>query len=185
MSRHAHDRNLHVEFYMGAVMDGPRSEASGHPVFMDKPFIRIHVPGDQNTVIDTKVTPYYQERFKDEFRSFMAGSEAGIAGWRLKEWPVISAAQVKNLEFLSIHTVEQLAGLSDTQVQKVGMGGTDLRAKAQAALAAATDGAVPAAQAAENKRLQDEIEALKAMIAGASTEERRPPGRPRKETSEA
>lgn len=183
MPRHPQDRNLHVEFYMGAVLDGPQSEARGYPVHIEKPFVRINVPGDPNTVVDTKVNDFYKNRFPEEFKSFMAGADSGVSGWLLKEWPLINVAQVKNLEHLSIHTVEQLAGLTDAQVQRVGMGGQELRTKAKAALAAAEDGAVVAAQAAVAARQQEEIEALKAQLAALSEE--RKPGRPRKETSEA
>lgn len=186
MPRQRQDQNLHVQFYMGAVQDGPRSEAAGHPVFTDTPFIKIHVPGDPNTVIETKVNKYYEGRFKDEFASFMTGMTSGVSGWLLKEWPIVTAATVKNLEFLNIHTVEQLAGLTDSQVQKVGMGGQELRAKAKAALDAARDGALPAAQAAKNQQLEDELAALKAQLNSLSdAAEPRGPGRPRKEKSEA
>jgi len=186
MPRSQLDRNLHVEFYEGTVLDGPASEEAGHPVHMSHPFIRIHVPGDPNTVIDTSVNDYYRNRFPDEYRRFMSGMESGIAGWSLKEWPVIGAAHVKNLEYLNIHTVEQLAGLTDAQVQKVGMGGIDLRTKAKAALEAAKDGAALSAQAAKNQQLEDELAALKAQLNSLSdAAEPRGPGRPRKEKSEA
>ncbi len=180
--RHPADRNLAVEFYMGSVIDGPASEKAGHPVFMDYPHVRIHIPGDQHNIVDTKVSQYYKDRFKDEFNAFMQGKGAGVTGWRLKEWPVVSASQVKTLEYLEIHTVEQLAGLSDTQVQKIGMGGMELRAKAKAAIDAATDGAAAAAQAAENAQLRAEMQALREQFAAIN---KAGPGRPRKEQADA
>src|SRR6478609_8134645 len=146
--RHPADRNLHVEFYMGSVVDGHQTERAGHPVHVDYPFVRIHTPGDPHNIVDTKVNQYYKDRFKEEFENFMSGKGQGISGWLLKEWPVISASQVKTFEYLNCHTVEQLAGLSDSQVQKFGMGGMELRAKAKAAIDAAASGAATAAQAA-------------------------------------
>lgn len=179
--RHPHDRNLHVEFYMNAVQDMPKSELAGHPVFIDVPFIKIHIPGDGHNIVDTKVNDYYANRFKDEFDNFMSGKSQGVSGWLLREWPAVNVSQVKTLEYLNIHTVEQLAGLSDTQLQKIGMGGMELRAKAKAALDAAAGGAAGEAQAAENARLRQEMEEMKAQIAAMA----RGPGRPRKEQAEA
>lgn len=178
------DENLFVKFYMGSVQDMARSEAAGHPVHIEKPFIEIHIPGDPHNITDTVAKPYYQQRFPDEWAQFQRNQEQGQQGWLLKTWPQVTAAQVKNLEYLNVYTVEQLAGLTDGQCQKVGMGAETLRALAKAAIAAAKDGAAVSAQAAENKRLSDELESLKAQIVamGASgAVEKRTPGRPRKE----
>jgi hypothetical protein len=172
------DENLFVEFYMGSVEDKLASERAGHPVHVEKPFVRIHIPGDAHNIVDTQAKPYYQQRFADEWRKFQDNQGQAIEGWLLKTWPIVNAAQVKNLEFLNIHTVEQLAGLTDSQCQKVGMGSEELRMKARAAVEAAKDGAVVAAQAAENKRLSDELEALKSQIAAMSK-------KPRKEEASA
>ena len=60
---------------------------------------------------------------------------------------------------------------------KVGMGFAELRQKAQAYLKAAAGTAAETAQAAENQRLRDEIEALKAMVQEVAPRR----GRPRKE----
>lgn len=180
------DENLFVEFYMGSVEDVNQSAAAGHPVHVERPFVRIHIPGDQHNVIDQVAKPYYQQRFKDEWDRFNQNQTQNEIGWPLKTWPLVNVAQVKNLEFLNVHTVEQLANLTDLQCQKVGMGSMDLRAKAQAAIAAAKDGAATAAQAAENKRLSDELEALKNQMAAFSQLQDKPKvGRPRKEEAEA
>ncbi len=183
------DENLFVEFYKNAVKSEVASDAAGHPVYIDKPFVRIMVPGDPNTVIDTVANKGYQDRFPDEWRAFQQNDEQVLQGWPLKEWPVINPSQVKNLEFLNVRTVEQLAGLTDAQCQKVGMGTDSLRAKAKAAVAAAQDGAAISAQAAENKHLRDEMQSMREMIANLQlakdAEEDAPRrGRPRKETVE-
>ncbi len=179
------DENLFVRFYNGAVQSGAQSDAAGHPVFVEKAFVEILVPGDPHNIVDTQVTQYYIDRFPDEWDRFNRSQGQAIEGWLLREWPVVNPAQVKNLEFLNVRTVEQLAGLTDTQCQKIGMGAADLRAKAQAAVAAAKDGAATTAQAAENKRLSDELEALRAQIAAMGATEKRGPGRPARVTAEA
>ncbi len=179
------DENLFVEFYTDAVESKMKSDAAGRPVFEDRPFIRITIPGDQHNVIEQVAKPYYQNRFPDEWARFQRNQEQQTEGWPLKTWPVVTSAQVKNLEFLNVRTVEQLANLTDSQCQRVGMDAASLRAKAKAALDAAKDGAASAAQAAENKRLNDELEALKAQFSAALGQVEKRPGRPRKETAEA
>jgi len=59
--------------------------------------------------------------------------------------------------------------------QKMGMGFADLRNKAKAYLEAAAGTAAETAQAAENQRLRDEIEALKAMVQEVEPKRGRPP----------
>ncbi len=181
------DENLFVKFYMGSVQDVRASEAAGHPVHIEKPFIEIHIPGDPHNITDTVAKPYYQQRFADEWKQFTEHNEQGQQGWLLKTWPQVTAAQVKNLEFLNVHTVEQLAGLTDAQCQKVGMGAEDLRAKAKAAVAAAKDGAAHMAQALENKRLNEEMEALRNQMTALLQAQAEKPkvGRPRKEEADA
>ena len=176
------DEKLHVEFYMGAVELTYESEKVGHPVYQDCPFIRSTIPGDMNNIIETRVNAYYRNRFAQKWKAFESGMTEQTQGWALEQWPVITTSQVKTLNYLNIKTVEQLAGLSDGQCQKIGIGSDSLRAKAKAAIAAAADSAATNAQASENKQLRDELEALKKMIQNLpQQEEKRGPGRPKKE----
>jgi cell division protein FtsB len=64
----------------------------------------------------------------------------------------------------------------------MGMGYMELRGKARAWLMSAKDSSVVTRQAAENDRLQAEIELLKTQIAELATPKR---GRPAKEVAEA
>ncbi len=174
------DQGVNVEFYRDSVESQYQSLQAGHPVYVEKPFIRIAIPGSQNTIIETRADETHQKRFPDLWRRFQQGqSGEGITGWKLEEWPQVNTAQVKTLKYMNVHTVEMLAGLSDTAAQSVGMGVTELRAKAKAALAAAAGTAGIEAQAVTTKRLEDEIAALRAQLS-ASVEPARGPGRPRK-----
>lgn len=171
---------LNVEFYMDSVPSEIQSQQAGHPVYVELPFIRIVIPGSQNTIIETKVDETHQKRFPDLWRRFLAGQTGeGIKGWRLEQWPQVNTAQVKTLKYMNVHTVEALADLSDGAAQSVGMGVMELRTRAKAALKAAAGNAQTEAQASENARLQNEIDALKAQLM-ATAEPKRGPGRPPK-----
>lgn len=177
------DQGVNVEFYRDSVPSAYQSEAAGHPVFVEKDFVRIMIPGSQNTIIESPVEDYHKRRFPIQWAKFQSvGGGGEMSGWKLESWPAINTAQVKTLKYMGIHTVEQLAEISDTAAQQVGHGTMELRTRAKAAVAAAQGNAVLEAQAMENKRLNDELENLKAVVAqfAAPEEARRKPGRPAK-----
>lgn len=185
------DQGVNVEFYQDSVPSMIQSEQAGHPVFVEKPFIRIMIPGSQNTIIEVPVDDTHKRRFPIQWARFNAGeSNAEMTGWKLEAWPAINTAQVKTLKYMNIFTVEQLAGMSDGAAQAVGMGALELKTRAKAAVAAAAGNAATEAQAIENKRLNDELEALRAMVSQLAKESpkeeapKRGPGRPPKVEAE-
>lgn len=175
------DAVLHVEFYVDAIKNGVASDQAGRPVFMDQEMVRIIIPGDNKTMIDTKVDETHKARFAAKYRAFKEGKKNVISGWILKEWPAVTASQVKELNYHEVHTVEQLASLSDTAINLLGMGMHDLRTKAKAALEAASGNAENESRALREKQLQDEVDSMKAQLAAlsAAAEQKRSPGRPR------
>lgn len=172
-------QKVHVEFRMDSVPSQIQSEQAGHPVFVEKPFITISIPGSTNTVIDTIADEAYQKRFPEQWARFKAGnSDAVVNGWRLESWPAVNTAQVKTLKHMGVFTVEQLAGMSDTACQQIGMGTMELRVKANAALLAAAGGAEAERSAAEGARRDAEMADLRAEL--AELRAARKPGRPAK-----
>lgn len=181
------DQGVNVEFYNDSVPSLIQSEQAGHPVFIEKPFVRIMIPGSQNTIIEAPVEDYHKRRFPVQWRKYEAGEKnAEMSGWKLEAWPAINTAQVKTLKYMNIFTVEQLADISDSACQQVGPGGMELRTRAKAAVGAAKGTAVVEAQALENKRMRDELEAMRAQMAAfmepkeGDEPKKRGPGRPAK-----
>ena len=179
------DKALHVEFYTDALLSGYKSEQAGHPVFDDIEMIRIITPGDSKTIIETKVDETHIRRFGEAYKRFKAGLLNTVSGWALKEWPVITASQVKLLDYHNVKTVEQLSTISDQACNTIGMGIMELRTKAKAALEAAKGQAETSAQATRMQRQDEEIASLKAQLeainAAAIESAKRGPGRPPKE----
>lgn len=160
------DQGVNVEFYRDSVESQYQSLQAGHPVYVEKPFIRIAIPGSQNTLIEVPVEENHMKRFPVQWAKFQAGNTTEeLAGWKLEAWPAVNTAQVKTLKYMGIHTVEQLAQISDSAAQAVGMGAMELRARARAAVKAAEGNSAVEAQAAENQRLREEMEMLKATVA--------------------
>lgn len=174
--------NLYVEFYEDALEIPFKSEQEGRPVYEQREFVRILVPGDSTSIIETPATAQHREDFPRQYERFKKGMSEILEGTPLVMWPVVNKSQVKEASFFEVRTVEQLAELSDTNCKKMGMGYMELRSKARAWLLAAKDSAVVTRQAAENDRLQSEIEILKEQIAQLAAPKR---GRPAKETEEA
>ena len=174
--------NLFVEFYEESMEIPFKSEAEGRPVYEQREFVRIMVPGDSMNIIETPATPGHKEEFSRQYERFRKGLKDIVDGSPLSQWPPVNKSQVKEMAHFEIQSVEQLGDLSDSNCKRMGMGYMELRGKARAWLLAAKDGAIVTKQAAENERLQSEIEMLKAQITDLATPKR---GRPAKETAEA
>ncbi|MEN5063567.1 hypothetical protein [Achromobacter aegrifaciens] len=173
---------MFVEFYSDAVELTHESEREGRPIYKEMPHVKIMIPGDPHNIIERRATDVDKQKYPKAWARFERMEAAGQEGTPLEAWPQINRAQVKEAKYFEVHTVEAMAGLSDSHCMKMGMGFTELRTKAKAYLTAAKDTAAATAQAAENERLHSLIADLQAQIKEQS---KRGPGRPPKETAEA
>jgi hypothetical protein len=159
------DERLFVKIYMGLKENAAKSEQEGHPVYDNVPFIRIIVPGDKNTVVDTPVTNAHKKRFPKVWERFekAEGSADVPAGMPIREWPGVSRSQAEELSYHNIFTVEQLANVADTHAQKI-VNFHELKRKAIVYVQTAKDGAANQKLAAENEKLQTQITALQEQM---------------------
>lgn len=184
----AEGHGLHVEFFIEAVKQGFKSEEAGRAIYKDTEFVRIHIPGDKNYSAEREATAQDKERFALEYARFKNGlkEEEQAVGTPLKHWPAMTRAMAKEFAAVNVHTVEQLASLSDTAKQAFGMGALEWSRKAQAMLDTAAGGAAAEKYAAENEALKREMADLRAELAAVSARvdaDKRGPGRPRKENA--
>jgi hypothetical protein len=161
----AGDDKVPVEFYMGSV-PAPKheSEKAGFPKFVDTECIRIY--SSKDNIIDRPLRDQDKQRWPRKYAAWKqsGASEPGGGGWRLEVWPQITKAQVEELKYFKIFTVEQLAEVPDSVIGKI-MGAQLLKAKAQTAVKNAKEQApLQLAQAAIEKRDQ-EIAFLKTQLA--------------------
>lgn len=176
------ESHVFVTIYSDAVELKAESEKAGRPIFQDFPFIRITIPGDTNNIIERRLDEEDKRKYPKAWEEFQRGESQGFTGTPLEQWPQITRAQVKESKYFECHTVEQLAGLTDSHCQKMGMGFRELREKAKAYLGVAESTAAATAQALENEKLRQEMAELRAMIAEGGEKK---VGRPRKETAES
>lgn len=161
------DSRLAVRFYVLPVKNEFESEKQGRPIFQDVDMIQIMVPGDATSIVHQAVREDHKERFPIQWAHFQnkhAGDTREI-GTPLSQWPRLSVSQVEELKALKIYTVENVAGMSDANLQRIGMiagmAPHAFRDHAQRFLAVAREDSV--AQAAEEraKALEAENAALR------------------------
>lgn len=81
----------------------------------------------------------WYDKYSQQYEKWKIGEEMPLDGEPIKGWGVISPAQQANLIALNIRTVEDLAGVNDEGVRRIGMGSGELRDKAKAWLSQLKD----------------------------------------------
>ena len=169
-------KHLHIEFYTKTVENKKLSKQKGRPIHEDKEYIRIRFVGDikkeHHAPADDK--PHrgpdgqgitYKELFPRHYEAYLENKAVVGEGTPIEELTFITAAKRADLKALNIHTAEGLAGLDGAILERLGMGGRQLKTQAEAWLAKAADTAVETKLAAENEALKDEMERLKGQVA--------------------
>lgn len=150
----AQDNSI-VEFFTEPAQNNAKSDVAGHPVYDEVEKIRIVQPGNKNTEVVERVKDIHRQRWPQQYAQFRAGLEQVADGYPIEEWPPINRALAMTLRAVQIRTVEQLAAVSDGDLGALGMGGRELRTKAQAYLQSAKD-AQPLAEALAAKKVSEE-----------------------------
>jgi hypothetical protein len=173
-------------FFVEPVPDEKKTEEAGCVRMRELECVRIVVAGDMLNVATSPVTEEIKQRFATQYDAWKAKrQEMHIEGTPLRSWPLIPAIRLAEFTSLNIHSVENLAAVSDSNIHKLA-DGRIWREKAKAWLESAKDHGAAAKYAAENERLRESIDELKkqvAELAAAQHEEKRGPGRPRKDAA--
>lgn len=173
-SNHGERDITRARFYLRPVLQELKSAQAGRPIYEDREYVEITVPGNRGSVHDTPVKEEHRRRWPTLYRAFKDGQEAPSEGTPLLEWPALSRSQVEELAHFHVRTVEQLAGLPDDALGRVvAMGGFALREKAQRFLDHAAGLAPLEAMAAKAERddvkmqaMEEKIRQLTALVEG-------------------
>jgi hypothetical protein len=161
------DSRLAVQFYKRSVKQDIASDEAGRPIFKEFDFIRIMIPGDNLTEIDTYAQESHKQRFPRQWAHYQnqVSNHQDIIGTPLDQWPQVTRSQAEELRGLKFHTVESIADCSDQQLQRIGMvagmSPHNFRLKAKAFLNLATDSAEVAQREAELQTLKEENAKIK------------------------
>ncbi|HWT40961.1 MAG TPA: hypothetical protein VN081_06910 [Dongiaceae bacterium] len=120
------------------------------------------------------------KHFNEKYKDWLAGKETPENGYPIREWPVLSPAEVENLLEMKIRTVEDLAAATEELLQK-NLGLRTLKQKAQAWLGSANVSAEQlTALKVENEQLKETIERMNERLQSLEADKPKR-GRPAKE----
>lgn len=106
----------------------------GQNHFRDVEMVEIIMPGNPWNKPDIRVTDTERSRWPSAYKAFKEGQEAPVNGTPLEEWPVLTRSQVLTLKSLEFRSVEDIAGMNEYAIQRIGMGARQLKMKAMAYL---------------------------------------------------
>ena len=112
---------VHATFYIHTARDNEKSAEEGRPIYVDHVYIRGTIAGDRGSVIERPATDMDKRRYAVQYKHFLANAEAPHEGIPLGEWSGMSRSQVEEFKFFNVHTVEDLANVSDANGQKFPM----------------------------------------------------------------
>lgn len=177
------ERPAYVRFERRPMEDKAASIREGRYVAKDVDFALVTPPYSKDcveykveqwlinmdrNVRDGRIPERWAEQWKASYNSWKNGQEMPLSGTPIKGWGVLSPAQQQTLIAMNCLTVEDLAGINDEGLRRIGMGAIELRDKAKNWLASMKDhGAVTvqlAAMEQENRNLAATVEALKAQV---------------------
>lgn len=161
---YAGDDKLYVMFFYHPVESPEDTAREGRPIFHDREFIQIMVPGNKDLIVVREVRDTDKQRFPKQYAAWKNRQNQDAAvGTPLAAWPAVTRSQVAELEYFGCKTVEQLAAMPDNQAQKF-MGIQILRKKAQDFLAYSKDVAPLSQMQKELTQRDNEIATLRAAV---------------------
>lgn len=183
------ERPAYVRFKRVAIEDKAASLAAGQFVAKNVDYALITPPYSKD-VHEVKVATWLEQLKQDEsngriaaewvhnyreaYRLWTIGQEMPVNGTAIRGWGVISPAQQEMLIRMNVLTVEDLAGINDEGLRRIGMGAMELKSKAKGWLATLNDrGPLTqriAALEVENASLRAIVEAQQATIERAAAQ---------------
>lgn len=150
------DQNLFVRFFFHPHLDKEKTDEAGRPIYYDREYIEIIVPGDRNNTVNRPVRDSDKQRFPRMYQAFKQGAQQRVTGTPLESWPLLNRSQVEELKHFRIYTVEQLANVPDNLKQQF-MGINALQQRAKDFIEAARG-------VASTQQFRDELEKKDAQI---------------------
>lgn len=180
-------------------------DADGHKVFQDVTFAYITPAGGKDEVVkiadewlrdlkqksmvrgpfDSAANEYdrWYERFSELYKRFKEGQEMTTDGTPLRASLAFTKAEVAQCEAVKIFSIEDLAAANEEAISRMGMGGRNLKTRAQKILDSRDGDKLVEENEALRVRMQALEEKIEQMLSAGlkEPEEKRKPGRPRKE----
>jgi hypothetical protein len=165
-----------VRFEWEAAKNEVASNKEARPIYDKVLRAYITCPGQKNSEMcheierefadgTKRVRPDLAQRFAKQLEAYRSQTTSPeLTGTPIAQWPAIDARQVAEFRALGIHTVEALAELSDSGIQKLGIGGREISGKARAYLESAKGSAHAEHLASELAKRDQEIARLTKQV---------------------
>lgn len=165
-----------LRFFTAPVKNNFQSEKNGRPIFDTALYVEVMTPGSTESIPQFEVertycveagvdahgnrlverSPKYAQ-YEPQVEAFKRQTGDHLAaGTPINQWAQIDVGTAASLKAAGIHTVEMLAGVSDTSLGNLGVGGRVMRDQARAFIQTQQFGVPTAAMAAESANLRDE-----------------------------
>ncbi len=127
--------------------------------------IQVISPGDRTNIVHREVMDIDKRMYPERWKAFKEHRDQDAAtGTLLSDVTWIKGSQRKEADYFKIRTVEQLAAISDGNLQRLGPGWIELRALAQSWLKKAKDDSHMTKMQAELAQRDSLIDALKKQL---------------------
>lgn len=171
-----------------------KSQEAGREIYETVLFIRITIRGNDKLEVHRPATEADKRRFPFSWQEFQRGEAAMSRGTPLSKLPGIDAGMLRGYHAKNIFTVEDLALVSDANLQNIGLGGRELRQRAidfveNLKATHATTEAVARIQAAleqereraanKDRQLEEAMQMIRDLQAGAVKEKKKPGPKPK------
>ena len=133
------DASCIAKFFLKPVLLGKKSIDAGRQIFEDREYVEIMVKGQDKQVFTREAKEEDKIRFPNAYMAFKLGKEVPVTGTPIGNLPGIEPSRVEMLKLLGIRTIEDMAGLGEEGLNRVGMGARDLQAKCKAYIAKTSD----------------------------------------------
>lgn len=178
------DRPAFVRFEVRAEEDRAKTMETGSYVARNVDYALV-TPAGSKDVIEREVTSWFRakeqevsegrfpeewlETYRRRYEAWKRNEEIPENGTSLKNWPLLSPAQLATLLAINLRTVEDVAGANEEAIRRLGMGGRALVEKAKSFLDAKAHSA-PSEKVAELTSLVENLlvrnESLTAQLQG-------------------
>jgi hypothetical protein len=148
---------LKVGFGLMPIEDKAESRKAGRPIFKDVEHIEILVPGDVKSRILRPASAKDRADFPRAYAAFKSQQVVAQQGTPIELWPQVTRGEALSLKAAGISTVEDLAEVHDGNLQKLGYGIREMRAKARAYVNQAKDTAAVQEMAVRNQDLEQRL----------------------------
>jgi hypothetical protein len=98
--------------------------------YEDTVMVSIVNKGDPKSIIERPKRPEDEKRWPEHWKAFVEGTEAPLEGIPLKEFPMLTPADIATCQRYHVRTVEDLADYPDVQLKNLGSRGTSMKKEA-------------------------------------------------------